>query len=117
MITHVPAEEWAEWLAGFTERNAGRRTSIEVDESEVGAQRQETGYSLQGVAFDRRDNRVEIMVGSFEGAGAHLARAIGGVRSIDVLEDEHGREIVLRIAYESGQTLLRIEPSVRANGG
>ena len=35
-----------------------------------------------------------------------LSRGIGGVSSIDVLKDDVGRDIALRIAHGVGQTLL-----------
>lgn len=98
--------EWAETLQEFTNRNAGRRTVLEVDAPELGAQREEIDYPLWGVAYDPRDGRVEIMLGEQGSVEQHLTHSVVAPESIDVLTD-HGRDRALRIVHESGQTLLR----------
>jgi len=104
----IPEGEWAVELEAFTRRNIGRLASLGVDDPEFGAQAQEHGYPFLGVAWDHHDERVEIMLGDFEGTGRHLTRGIGGVTSIDSLRDEHGRDMVLRIAHGTGQTILSL---------
>ena len=104
----IPADRWATDLEAFSKRNLGRRTSIEVDDPELGAQAQESDYPLLGVAFDHNDQRVEIMVGDFQGTAHHLTRSIGDIRSIDILRDAKGRDWILRIAHGSGQTILTL---------
>lgn len=109
--TRVGLEDtrWAEELDAFTKRNVGRLASIEVDDPELGAQAQEHGYPLLGVTWDHHDERVEIMVGDFEGTGRHLTRGISGVTRIDLLSDEAGRDWILRIAHPPGQTILALK--------
>ena len=46
----------------FTERNAGRSTSIEVDDPSIGAQRQETDLELRGVAYVIAQNLVNFKI-------------------------------------------------------
>jgi nucleotide-binding universal stress UspA family protein len=105
----VPENRWAEELTAFTKRNAGRRTVLEVDDPELGAQAQERNYPLLGVAYDHYDRRVEVMLGDFEGVRRHLTRGIADVHSIDVLRNAEGRDVVLRIAHGRGQTILTLE--------
>ncbi len=107
----VPESEdrWADELSVFTKRNAGRRTTLEVDDPACGALIQEHGYPLLGVAYDRHDRRVEIMLGDLEGAQRHLTRGIADVSSVDILRDAWGRDRVLRVAHGEGQTLLTLE--------
>jgi nucleotide-binding universal stress UspA family protein len=107
--SRVAPERWASDLEAFSKRNLGRKASIEVDDPELGAQAQESGYPLLGVAFDHNDQRVEIMVGDFQGTAHHLTRSIGDIRSIDILRDATGRDWILRIAYGSGQTILTLD--------
>ena len=102
----LPSRDWAAELEAFTRRNVGRLASLEVDDPELGAQAQEHDYPFLGVAWDHHDERVEIMLGDFEGAGRHLSRGIGGVDAIDVLRDERGRDWILRVAHGTGQTIL-----------
>lgn len=104
----IPRHEWATRLQEFTQAHAGRPTTLEVDDPSLGAQEQEREYRLQGVAYDHRDDRVEIMLGGFEGVGDHLARSIGGPEALYVMEDDEGREAVLKVAHAGGQTLLRL---------
>jgi nucleotide-binding universal stress UspA family protein len=102
----VAPAEWATELEAFTRRNVGRRASLEVDDPELGAQAQEHDYPFLGAAWDHHDERVEIMLGEFQGTGRHLTRGIGGVTAIDVLRDERGRDWILRVAHGTGQTIL-----------
>jgi nucleotide-binding universal stress UspA family protein len=104
----LPKSEWPTRLKTFTERNAGRHCRIEVDDPAIGSQAQAFDYPLRGVAFDRRDERLEIMLGDSEGA-LHLTRGIAGVTSVSLVVDEHGRDRLLRISYADGQTLLFVE--------
>lgn len=110
-IVEGPGSEtrWAEQLAAFTRRNAGRRASLEVDDPDYGLLMQEHGYPLLGVAYDHNDKRVEIMLGDFEGTRRHLTRGISNVHAVDVLRDPGGRDRVLRLAHGRGQTLLTLE--------
>ncbi|HZI28006.1 MAG TPA: universal stress protein [Gemmatimonadaceae bacterium] len=100
---------WDEELFAFTKRNAGRRTSLEIDDPDFGVLIQERGYPLRGVAYDRHDERVEIMLGDLEGTPRHLTRGIAHVDSVDVVQDSDGRDRVLRVAHGRGQTLLTLE--------
>jgi nucleotide-binding universal stress UspA family protein len=104
----LPKSEWPARLKTFTERNAGRHCRIEVDDPAIGSQAQAFDYPLRGVAFDRRDDRLEIMLGDADGA-LHLSRGISGVTSLSLVVDEGGRDRLLRISYADGQTLLFVE--------
>ncbi|MEN8143872.1 MAG: DUF5335 family protein [Gemmatimonadota bacterium] len=109
MLTKIPRNEWREALQAFTERNAGRTTAIEVDDTSIGAQRQETDFELRGVAYDSRDDRIEIMLGPLEGPAPHLTHTLGSVEELDLITNEAGRDTVLRLRQEGRQTLLLIE--------
>lgn len=104
----IPPDRWAAELQAFTQRNLGRKTSIEVDDPELGAQAQESDYPLLGVAYDHHDQRVEIMVGDREGSARHLTRGIGNVTSIDLLTDARGDDWILRLGHGAGQTILTL---------
>jgi len=98
--------DWAATLSEFTNRNAGRRTTLEVDAPEYGAQEEENDYPFWGVTFDRRDGRIQIMLGEQGSVDQHLTRSIDEPQRVDVLTD-HGRDRALRIVHAGGQTLLR----------
>lgn len=104
----IPADQWGAALSRFTHRNAGRRSTLEVDDPECGAQVQVSDYALLGVDYDLHSKQVEIMVGDFTGTKRHLTRNISDVRSIDILHDARGQDWILRVAHGRGQTLLTL---------
>jgi nucleotide-binding universal stress UspA family protein len=106
VVKAIPAVEWVEELNDFTRRNVGRRGTLEVDDPEIGAQAQQFDYPLLGASYDGHDERVQLMFGELGDVQRHLTRGIGGVTAIDVLRDDRGRDIALRILHGAGQTLL-----------
>ncbi len=103
-------EAWTELLEAFTRRNLGRRTILEVDDLEIGAQAQEYNYPLIAALYDGRDHRLQIMLGDRTAHGRHLSRNIGGVVAVDVLSDGNGHDVALRLEHGSSQTLLTFAP-------
>ncbi|MEP7001031.1 MAG: universal stress protein [bacterium] len=97
---------WSRMMNEFTRRNFSRRTILEVDDLEIGAQAQEYNYPLLGASYSERDRRLEIMLGDRQSGGRHLSRSIGSVVSIDVLTDGAGTDIALRVQHGTSQTLL-----------
>jgi hypothetical protein len=107
MTKRIPENAWAIELHKFTNRNAGRATKLEVDSPDFGAQAQEFGYPLRGIAYDSRDNRVLITLGDQASAERHLTHAIEKAEAIFVLVDLRGRDEALAISQKNSQTLLR----------
>ena len=99
---------WGEVLDDFTRRNTGRRTRLEVDDPELGAQMQEGEYPLLGVTFDPVDQHIEIMLGELGAGEPHLSRSVAGVDSLDVLTDRDDQDIALRLRHGDGQTILTL---------
>lgn len=104
----LDATRWGEVLDDFTRRNGGRRTRLEVDDPELGAQTQEGEYPLLGVTFDPVDKHVEIMLGALGAGEPHLSRSIASVDSLDVLTDRDDQDIALRLRHGEGQTILTL---------
>jgi len=110
MDTEVTRTELPEAMEAFAHRNAGRRTWIEVDDPLIGAQEQGHGLPLMGIAYDRKDKRLQIMLGQFGGPGPHLTHTMGDIVRVDLVRDDCGRDVLLRVAQPEVQTLLRVEP-------
>ena len=107
--TVVPARtDWPHVLDEFSRDNAGRRTSLEADDPDLGAQSQENDYPLISVSYDDTVGRVELMFGEIGGIGRQLTRSMGDVDSIEVLRNETGQAIALRMMHGAGQTLLTL---------
>ena len=110
LTLHVDPGRWTDLLDDFSRANRGRRTQLEVDDPEIGAQAQEEDYPLVGVTYDPHDARVEIMLGHPRRGEWHLSRSIGEVTSIDILSDGSGHDLALRLRHGSGQTILSFSP-------
>ena len=103
---HVDPSEWPAILADFTRTNGGRRTRLEIDDPEFGAQAQELDYPLGGVVYDPHDRRLQIMLGGLGTGEPHLSHSISGATALDLLTDRDGNDIALRVQHGAGQTLL-----------
>jgi hypothetical protein len=99
---------WSEVLDDFTRSNVGRRTRLEVDDPEIGAQPQAEECQLLGVAYDSHDGRIDIMLGELGAGEPHLSRSIGGVESLHILSDIDGRDLALRLRHGEAQTVLTL---------
>jgi nucleotide-binding universal stress UspA family protein len=106
LSVHPDRSQWSAMLADFTRTNAGRRTRLEVDDPDIGAQAQESEYPLLGIAFDPHDDRLEIMLGELGTGKPHLSRGITDVSALDVLTDKSGNDLALRARHGAGQTVL-----------
>jgi hypothetical protein len=106
VVVALPRPDWGPGLDAFSGRNLGRRGTLEVDDPDIGAQAQEFDYPLLGATYDPHDERVELMFGEGLRGSPHLTRGIAGVTAIDVLSDDQGRDMAIRIAHGAGQTLL-----------
>ena len=106
-------EEWSAELEAFARRNIRRRTTLEVDDRAIGAQIQESGYTLAGATYDPHDRRVQLMFERPTREGDHLTRSIGGVRSIAVTANKSDEDGALCIEGEHGSALLTFLKSRR----
>lgn len=94
-------------LHRFTNRNAGRATTLEVDSLDFGAQARPTGCPLRGITYDARDDRVLITLGDQASAERHLTHMISQATAIFLLVDLKGRDEALAIRQNKTSTLLR----------
>ena len=101
---------WQQVLQEFTHRNAGRRCELEVDDPDIGAQRQENGYAFLGASYDPHHGRVELMIGGAHAGASHVSRGVSEVQSVDMLCDRDGEDAGLCLRHGNGQTLLRFLP-------
>lgn len=101
----LPRHDWPARLRDFSLRNKSRRVTLEIDEPAIGAVVQAYDYPFAGVAYDPRDDRVELMLGEDGTTGRQLTHTIGAPTSIDILTEPRGRDGALRVAYKDGQAL------------
>ena len=95
-------------LAAFTARNVGRRCTVEVDQSDLGAQVLGHDLGFVGASYDRHAALVSLMFGTSTLKGMHLTHAIPGAMEVHLSSNAGGEDQVLRIAHEGGQTLVTL---------
>ncbi|HET7459242.1 MAG TPA: DUF5335 family protein, partial [Gemmatimonadaceae bacterium] len=100
------AAAWEPALEAFSKRNVGRRVRLEVDDPEVGAQVQQSGFALLGVSYDRHDRRVELMMGHANDLSRHLTSSIAHAEDVSFYAGPDGRDRALRVVRGRGQALL-----------
>jgi len=101
--------QWATRLAALSRRNAGRTVTLELDDIDLGAQAQASGYPFMGADYDHNDDRVEIMLGQRGPGRGHLTHSVDHPVSIDFLHRSDGKLLALRTANERGQALVSFE--------
>ncbi|MEX2283420.1 MAG: DUF5335 family protein [Gemmatimonadota bacterium] len=107
MTQQIPRINWAAELQSFTTRNAGRITLLEEFDREIGPVDVERDYPLRGVSYDRRDDRIDIMLGDRSEVGRHLTHTIGDVLFVGLVSDRDGADQGLRILRRDGaETVL-----------
>lgn len=106
LVRALPHADWSAQLDAFTRRNAGRRGTLEVDDPEIGAQAQEFAYPLSGATYDAHDRRVTLMFGDSRRGAPHLTRGISAPEAVEILQNDRGRDLAIRITHGTGQTLL-----------
>ena len=100
------SEEWDDELQAFVRRNHDRRTTLEIDDRNIGAQVQEFGYALVGATYDPHDHRIALMFGGGAPGRAHLTRSLGNVRSVAVASGSRDEDRALCIECDDGCALL-----------
>ena len=109
--------EWDAELRAFVLRNHDRRTTLEIDAPSLGAQVQESGFSLVGASYDPRDGHVALMFTDSRHPEVHLTRSVDRVRTVAVTSGPRDEDRALYIESDEGSTLLTFfeEPPVRAS--
>jgi hypothetical protein len=94
----------------FPRRNAGRATRLELNDPDPGARVVEEDIPLHGIAYDPRDDRIEILLGETRATERHLTHTVGQVSGVELLRsDGAGRELC--IVHRGTRTLLFIRRS------
>lgn len=95
-------------LAWFSQRNAGRRCLVEVDQADIGAQLLGHELLLSGASYDHHGSAVALMFGAAALQGLHVTHNIAGVTEIALTSNAGGEDQVLRVAHAEGQVLVTL---------
>jgi nucleotide-binding universal stress UspA family protein len=103
------ASEWSDVLNAASERNAGRKVTLEEDDPSLGSQIQASGFVLTGIDYDEAARRVDVMLGRTGGGTDHLTRSIRSVNTVGIKSDASGRDQAIEIVHGKGFTLLHFD--------
>jgi hypothetical protein len=107
MMRQIPRADWATEFQAITKRNSGRPTVVEEYDQEMGPLEVENDYPLLGISYDRRDDRIDIMLGNLADPKRHLMHSIGNVLFVELVTDPAGIDQSLRILRRDGaETVL-----------
>ncbi len=99
---------WVEELNQFTKLNAGRQTTLELDDPELGKQECGRNFPLWGVDYDAKKDRINIMLGRSGTVEGHLTHSLPAPQVVEITRDEEGRAEALKISFRTGKAVLRI---------
>jgi len=99
---------WAQELNDFSKLNIGRRTTLELEDPEVGTKECGRNFLLRGIDYDPKRDRVNIMLGRSGTVEGHLTHSLPAPQEIQVLRGEDGRTEGLQLQFRSGSAVLRI---------
>lgn len=99
---------WVLEMEAFSRANAGRRTTLELDDPELGAQECGRNFPLWGVDYDPKRDRLNIMLGRAGTIDGHLTHSISAPQDVRVELDEAGNAHALQIRLRQGQIVLKI---------
>jgi hypothetical protein len=112
MQNEIKRENWTEYFKGFSKRNQGRSTKLEVF-GKIGAQREERYLPLAGMSVEDSGKdapRVEIMLGGGGDDLRHLTHTITRVNRVMRKLGAEGRDEAIEIEDAGGaKTVLQFE--------
>lgn len=107
MTLYIPKEKWTNFFNDLSKRRFGWETKIEVLAESVGDQILSEGLPLNGVTYESKLNKIEILVG--ENTEHHQTHNIINPVRVAFLSEEEYQTGILEIEEEKGtRTLVRI---------
>jgi hypothetical protein len=107
-MSRIPRGDWTSTLREFSDRNARRRTTLEVDDSWREAKDDVGEYQLRGVTYDPRSDSIQIMLGHVRGAHRALTHRISAPTGVEILPREGDRDEALLIRGREENALIAL---------
>lgn len=104
----VEVHRWVQQLREFTRANAGRRSTLELHDPELGAQECGRNFPFWGIDYDSKRDRVDIMLGRSGTVEGHLTHSIPAPQDIQIGPDEDGNPVSVHLRLRRGQVILKI---------
>ena len=111
----IARSEWPSFFAGFSRRHQGWLVTVEVFQSDIGAQVEERGLALEGMTAELGNGenaRIEIMIGAKP--DRHVTHTITDAIEVSLEHNDEGADHALAVkSADDGMTLLRFRATVR----
>ena len=99
---------WARELQEFSRANAGRRTTLRLEDPEIGIQECGKEFPLWGAVYDAKRDRVDMMLGRSGTVDGHLTHSLPAPKSIEIQRRDDGKAEALVIQLRTGRAVLWI---------
>jgi hypothetical protein len=114
-MREIPREEWAEFMASFSRQHEGWLVTVEVMDSEIGAQVEAEGKPLEGITAELnkggREDLISITVGQLP--AEHVTHNIAAPTHLRIEQDENRADMALQIESAEGTiTLVRLRSAM-----
>ena len=103
----IPKSEWPAFLDGFSRQHEGWLVKLEIFGSEIGAQVEATGLTLEGLTDEWNEvsgNTIIIATGS--APDDHITHSISRPTEVSLEQTDEGADLALSIKAADGTTAL-----------
>lgn len=109
--TQIARDQWEEYLSAFSAHNQTRSVNVDMESTELGAQRLINDRPLLGIEPDLKDEldpTIIVIAGDPQGGEpAALTHEVMRPTAIWVKQDDQGQTEALDIETEDGRTIIQ----------
>lgn len=107
----IPQEEWNDFLSAFSAHNQTRKVNVDIETSDLGAERlvdQKPLLALETDLKDEHEPTITVIAGDPEGGepGALTHQVMNPV-AVWIKQDDAGKAEALDIEMEDGRTIIQ----------
>ncbi|HEY8227929.1 MAG TPA: DUF5335 family protein [Pyrinomonadaceae bacterium] len=112
----IPRDEWNTFLDAFSRQHEGWQATLEILNTDIGAQRETRNLPLEGISFSSREgSNAAIAISLGRGAEDHVTHTITQPTHLWLEQTSEGANAALEIeSADEGKTLLRFRSAVPA---
>ena len=103
----IPKSEWPAFLDSFSRKHEGWLVKLEILNSDLGAQVEETGLALEGLTDEWEEAEgITIMIMAGNEPDDHVTHSISNPTEVSLEQTDEGADVALSIKSGDGTTAL-----------